>query len=76
MNIKRIVDYYEFEFSKKEKKSIKVKKGEAIFHQFGMGYEEFEDGIGNYSIAIIELKDGSIINIDSNCIKFKKPLMG
>lgn len=30
------------------------------FHQWGNAYEEFETGAGNYSIALIESKDGKI----------------
>lgn len=31
------------------------------FHGWGMNYEEFETGPGNYSVAIVELPDGSVI---------------
>lgn len=31
------------------------------FHEWGMNYEEFESGAGNYSIAIVELPDGRIV---------------
>lgn len=31
------------------------------FHQWGCNYEEFESGIGNYSVAIVELPDGRVI---------------
>jgi hypothetical protein len=44
--------------------------GEALFHQFGVGYEEFESGPGNYSTAIIELDDGTIKSIPVEHIKF------
>lgn len=36
---------------------------EATFHTWGCNFEEFENGVGNYSVAIIELADGSIENI-------------
>lgn len=45
--------------------------GDAIFHQFGSDYEEFESGAGNFSTAIIELPDGSVKNIPVEHIKFK-----
>ena len=45
-------------------------KGEATFHQFGVNYEEFESGAGNYSTAIIELDDGTVLNIPAEHIKF------
>lgn len=31
------------------------------FHEWGMNYEEFESGAGNYSVAIVELLDGRIV---------------
>jgi len=42
----------------------------ATFHQFGVNYEEFEDGPGNYSVAICEHDDGSVEGIPINFIKF------
>lgn len=31
------------------------------FHEWGMNYEEFESGAGNYSVAIVELPNGEIV---------------
>lgn len=31
------------------------------FHQWGSNYEEYENGAGNYSVAIVELPDGTVI---------------
>lgn len=42
----------------------------ATFHQFGMDYEEFDNGAGNYSIAIVELDDGTIITTRADNIQF------
>jgi len=36
---------------------------EANFHTWGCNFEEFENGTGNYSVAIVELADGSIERI-------------
>lgn len=36
---------------------------EAYFHGWGCNFEEFENGTGNYSVAIVELADGSIESI-------------
>lgn len=36
---------------------------EAKFHAWGCNFEEFENGTGNYSVAIVELADGSIESI-------------
>lgn len=38
--------------------------------QFGVDYEEFDSGAGNFSTAIIKLDDGSIKNIPCEHIKF------
>lgn len=31
------------------------------FHQWGSNYEEFENGAGNYTVAIVELPDGTVV---------------
>lgn len=40
------------------------------FHQFGVAYEEFDAGPGNYSTAIVELPDGRIITPVADDITF------
>lgn len=40
------------------------------FHQWGVNYEEFESGPGNYSVAIVELPDGRIVTPTADEIKF------
>lgn len=41
------------------------------FHQWGVEYEEFTDvGVGNYSVAIIELPNGEIVIPEANNIQF------
>lgn len=42
----------------------------AQFHQFGSAYEEFEGGPGNYTVAIIEMADGSIQSVAPTDIRF------
>jgi hypothetical protein len=41
-----------------------------FFHCWGCDYEEFETGAGNYSTAILEKQDGTIINERADFIKF------
>lgn len=48
----------------------KTEVGEAKFHQWGMDYEEFETGPGNFSVAIIEFQDGSVQTVSPELIKF------
>lgn len=50
--------------------------GEAAFHQFGVGYEEFESGAGNYSTAIVEWPNGDVENVPVEHIKFVSLLKG
>lgn len=45
-------------------------KGEAYLLEFGVDYEELENGVGNYSTAIINLDDGTVKNIPVENIKF------
>jgi hypothetical protein len=44
--------------------------GEALFHQFGVAYEEYDAGPGNYSTAIVELPDGQVLAIPADKIRF------
>ncbi len=45
-------------------------KGEGYFHQWGCDFEELPAGLANFSIAIIELDDGTIKNMPSSSITF------
>ena len=44
--------------------------GVAIFHQFGVDFEGFEQGIGNYSTAIVEWPNGKISNVRAERVRF------
>lgn len=41
-----------------------------LFHQWGMAYEEFTDTVGNYTVGIIELHNGEIVEVLPSNIKF------
>jgi len=47
-----------------------LEKGEAVFHQWGVDYEELEGGPGNFSAAIVEYADGSVDVVRADRIKF------
>ena len=64
----RLVEYYEHK--RVEGKLQKFLAGEGVFHKWGVEFEEFESGPGNYSTAIIELDDGTVKNIPVELIKF------
>jgi len=71
MNNNRKVKVYRWELNDKGRRTgRKVEKCEAIFHSFGVDYEEFETGAGNFSTAIIEHNDGSVQNIGVEMIRF------
>ena len=40
------------------------------FHQWGVAFEEFETGPGNYSIAIIEDSEGNVYEVFPSDVKF------
>jgi hypothetical protein len=41
-----------------------------IFHQWANAYEEFETGAGNYTVGLVEVKDGTIESVLPNNLKF------
>ena len=43
---------------------------DGLFHCWGQEYEEFAEGPGNFTVAIIELEDGSIITPHPTDIRF------
>ncbi len=47
--------------------------GEAWFHQFGVGYEEFEAGPGNFTTAIVEWPDGRVESVPAEHVRFVRP---
>lgn len=56
-------------------KAISYKSGKAedvlgYFHQWGINYEEFETGPGNFTTAIIETFDGSVVSCPAETVQF------
>lgn len=51
----------------------KVEKGTGLFHQWGIDYEEFETGPGNYTVATVEMEDGTIDVFQPCMIQFIDP---
>lgn len=49
-------------------------EGEGIFHKWSLKTEEYEDGLGPYTVGIIEKFDGSVVMIEPRYIKFVEPL--
>lgn len=46
--------------------------GEGLFHCWGVNYEEFESGPGNYTVAIVEMPDGTVLTPAPIDIVFEK----
>ncbi|HEJ1186530.1 hypothetical protein I5I29_00865 [Pseudomonas aeruginosa] len=44
--------------------------GEALFHQWGVDFEEFETGAGNYTVAVIERPGGTVELLPVHLIRF------
>lgn len=52
----------------------RVSDGEAVFCAWGVDFQEMENGIGNYSCAIIKRDDGKIENVPVEMIQFYEPI--
>jgi len=66
----RKVEYSEWRKLPGDTHHTKVLAGFGDFHQFGCNYEEFENGAGNFTTAIIELPDGTMVNQPVEMVKF------
>ena len=47
-------------------------KNEGLFHQWCPDYEEFDNGPANYIVALVELKDGTVVKVMPENLKFDK----
>jgi hypothetical protein len=43
---------------------------EGIFHQWANAYEESSAGFGNYTVALVEIQDGTIVEVIPSKLKF------
>lgn len=43
---------------------------EGLFHQWGNAYEEGNENFGNYTVALVEIEDGTIVEVLPGNIKF------
>lgn len=66
----RKVIVYEWKKAKGANHCERVSVGHGLFHQFGVNYEEFQSGPGNYSSAIVEMPDGEVKNVPVEMIVF------
>ncbi len=49
-------------------------KHDGIFHQWANAFTELDSGVGNDTVALIELSDGTILKVMPSNIKFVEPL--
>jgi hypothetical protein len=67
----RMVRVYKLEkWDNVAKKYTKEIVGTAWFHQWGVDYEEFETGPGNFSVALVEYGDGKVDGVPAHLIEF------
>lgn len=66
----RKVKVLKYEKVEGSNRAVKVFDYEAYFHEFGSDFEEFEDGAGNYSTAIVECENGVVCNVPVEMIRF------
>ena len=66
----RIVKVFKYGKKSGDTFMTKVEDGRATFHQWGMDYEEFDNGAGNFSTAIIEREGGKVENVPAEMIEF------
>jgi len=70
MCIKRKVRVFKREWHKHGSGYTRVPDGTAIFHCWGCEYEEFENGPGNSSVALIERANGTVETVTPSMIEF------
>ena len=66
----RTVQTYRMEKKEGDSFYSKIEDRIGSFHGWGADYEEFDHGVGSFSIAIIELSTGEVITPASDMVKF------
>lgn len=64
----RIVEFDIIKFE--DNKPVVAGKKKGYFHSFGIDYEPLIDGVGQYSIALIETDDGKVHSIPVDNFRF------
>jgi hypothetical protein len=67
---KRKVKIFSRAWNRETQSSDKFLVGHGVFHEWGVNYEELENGPANYSIAIVEMEDGSVKGVFFDLIQF------
>lgn len=66
-----LLEYYKPDDYKGGSWSVR-EAGKGKFHTWGVDYEEFEAGPGNFSTAIVEMPDGTVRNWRADMIRFNE----
>lgn len=66
----RKVEVYKRAFNPSTQKTETEKVQVGKFHQFGCDFEEFETGAVNFTTAVVEYDDGTVVNMPVQLIKF------
>jgi hypothetical protein len=67
---KRKVNIYKYIVEPGETKHVRKLDGTGIFQQYGIDFEEFDSGPGNFTVAIVEMPDGSVRSVPLQLIIF------
>jgi len=51
-------------------KYVRIMFEDGLFHQWGVSYVEYESGPANYTVGIVELKDGKVVMPTPDGIQF------
>ena len=70
MNTRKVVVYGYDRSKTTNGRYEKVAIGHGTFHQFGIDYEEFDTGLGQFTTAVVEMPDGSVRNVPLEMIVF------
>ena len=69
----RKVKVFKWEKEKEKPHYNRVYDFEGLFHEWGVDFQGFQDNAGNFSTAIVEKSDGSIVSIEATMIQFINP---
>ena len=58
------------EYKKTTRKMENVSEVDGLFHCWGKSFLEFESGPANFTVAIVEMEDGTVRMVDVDNIKF------
>lgn len=50
------------------------RSGPAVFHEWSVTYDELNDGVGTYPVAIVEWPDGQVDLVYAKLVKFSDPI--